>query len=158
MNADAIAAGLSVLRPEAAAAAAGRVMLLRIDFLARARRDFAFETTLASRSFAPRLKRLRRSGYRSHLAFLSLPTPDAAVARVAERVRMGGHDVPETTVRRRFVAGLRNLITLYDDAVDSWTVLDNSKREARLVASRPGSGPLQVFDRVAWESLMEYAR
>ena len=108
VNADSIALGLSGLRPETAAFAAGRVMLSRLKYLARQRADFAFETTLASRSFAPWLDTLRASGYRAHLVFLSLPSVELALLRVAERVRLGGHDVPPEVVRRRFQAGIRN--------------------------------------------------
>src|SRR5712692_3230128 len=108
VNADPIAIGLSAFRPQSVAMAAGRVMLTRMKALARARSDFAFETTLASRSFVPWLSALRAAGYRVHLAFLSLPSSDLAVARVAERRRQGGHDVPELVIRRRFGAGLRN--------------------------------------------------
>ena len=111
VNVDPIAIGLSAFRPQSVAMAAGRVMLTRIRALARARRDFAFETTLASRSFAPRLATLRASGYCVHLAFLSLSGPDLAGARVAERVRQGGHDAPEPVVRRRFVDGPRLIAT-----------------------------------------------
>lgn len=102
VNAEPIAAGLSALRPETVAIAAGRVMLARLRVLAQARTDFAFETTLASRTFVPWFGRLRDSGYRVHLAFVSLPSADLAVARVAERVRQGGHDVHESVIRRRF--------------------------------------------------------
>ena len=87
VNADTIARGLSAFRPESVAMAAGRVMLARLQLLAQAREDFAFETTLASRSFVPWLTSLHRSGYWAHLAFLSLPSPELAVARVAERAR-----------------------------------------------------------------------
>ena len=114
--------------------AAGRVMLARMKTLAQARQDFAFETTLASRSLAPWLARLRESGYRVHLTFLSLPYPDLAVARVAERVRQGGHDVPEVVVRRRFAAGLRNFFAMYQSLADTWQVFDNAA----------GSGPVLI--------------
>ena len=101
VNADSIAAGRSAFRPESAAMAAGRVMLGRIRALAEARADFAFETTLASRSFAPWLASLRASDDRVHLAFPSLPDPDVAVARVAQRVRQGGHDLADVRQRGR---------------------------------------------------------
>lgn len=156
VNADTIAAGISAFRPESVALEAGRMMLTRIRLLAKAHRSFAFETTLASRSFAPWLKELRASGYRAHVAFLSLPNADLAVARVAERVRMGGHDVPEEVVRRRFHRGLRNFFTLYYDIVDAFQVFDNSSPEGpRLIASGGGASPPSILDGDAWEMLME---
>ena len=159
VNADAIAAGLSAFRPESMAIAAGRLMLGRIRALGAARMDFAFETTLASKTFAPRLTRLRESGYRFHLAFLSLPSPDLAVARVAERVRAGGHDVPEAVIRRRFVSGLRNLFRLYLDLADTWQVFDNSALAApRLIAARMPGEEIRLIDVDAWSNLLELSR
>jgi predicted ABC-type ATPase len=102
VNADTIAAGLSAFSPEAVAITAGRVMLERVRGLAREGRDFAFETTLASRTFAPWLRKLQSEGYTFHLVYLWLPTVELAVARVAERVRRGGHAVAEDIVRRRY--------------------------------------------------------
>jgi predicted ABC-type ATPase len=127
--------------------------------LVRSRASFAFETTLASRTFAPWLAELRRAGWRAHLSFLALPSADLAVARVRERVRLGGHDVPEAVIRRRFTAGLRNLFALYLPAVDTWQVLDNSELLGpRLIASgRAGREP-EIADRDAWRHLEEMQR
>ena len=122
VNADTIAGGLSAFRPDSVAIAAGRAMLERIRQLAEARAEFAFETTLASRSFAPWLARLKRNGYHVHVLFLWLESADLAVNRVTARVRLGGHDVPEGTVRRRYTRGLRNLFGLYLPLADSWHV------------------------------------
>src|SRR4051812_4661919 len=133
VNADVIAQGLSGFSPDRVAMAAGRIMMQRIEELARARRSFAFETTLASRAFAPWLKQLKQSGYHVHLVFLWLPSADIAVERVAERVRRGGHDVPETTVRRRYRRGLLNFFELYQPVANSWQIVDNSK-QVRLIA------------------------
>ncbi len=159
VNADTIALGLSAYRPESAAVAAARVMLERLRHLARRRTDFAFETTLAGRGHARWLRELRESGYRAHLVFLALPEPELAIARVAERVRQGGHHVPEEVVRRRYVAGLRNLLELYDQIVDDWQVYDNSGLDApRLLASRRRGSDLGVVDRAGWEHLKEQQR
>src|ERR1700761_5342526 len=102
VNADVIARGLSAFNPQGAALEAGRVMLHRLNELARERVDFAFETTLASRSFAPWLRKRQEEGYRFNLFFAWLPHPDMAVNRVAARVAAGGHNVPEADVRRRY--------------------------------------------------------
>lgn len=158
VNADTIAAGLSAFRPEAAALAAGRVMLERLKGLAEARADFAFETTLASRSFAPWLRRLGESGYHVHLAYLSLPDPALALARVEERVRSGGHAVPEDVVRRRFTAGLANFFGLYAPILDTWQMLDNSASSGlREIAVRHAER-VEVLDAAAWENLRERGR
>ena len=156
VNADTIAQGLSAYRPDAAAVTAGRVMLERLRALANLRRDFAFETTLSGRSHARWLRELQRAGYRTHLIFLSLPSADLAIARVADRVRRGGHHVPDAVVRRRFVAGLRNLFSVYMHAVDAWTIYDNADVVSpHLVASRAFGAATIVADAEAWESLKE---
>lgn len=112
VNADTLAQGLSAFQPERVAFHAGRIMLERIHFLAKGRKegrvDFAFETTLASRTFATWIDELKKTGYIFHLVFLWLPNPEIALARVAERVRMGGHNVPEEIVRRRYNKGIRD--------------------------------------------------
>ena len=126
VNADTIAHGLSAFEPAKSAMSAGRIMLDRLQNLAAARQDFAFETTLASRTFAPRVRRLRQSGYRFLLVFLFLPDSDVAVARVRERVRLGGHDVPEQTIRRRYVRGLQNFFRLYKPMADACWFYDSS--------------------------------
>lgn len=159
VNADPIAMGLSFFQAEAVAIAAGRVMLARLRALAASREDFAFETTLASRTFAAWLETLRASGYRAHLVFLSLPSADLAVARVTQRVREGGHAVPETIVRRRFRAGLRNFFSLYRPIVDTWQMLDNSDVAGpRLIASGERGLSDRVADAAAWKDLVELQR
>ena len=156
VNADTIAQGLSAYRPDTAAVTAGKVMLERLRALASMRRDFAFETTLSGRSHARWLRELQAAGYRTHLIFLSLPSADLAVARVADRVRRGGHHVPEAVVRRRFVAGLSNLFSVYMHVVDAWTIYDNADVVSpRLVASRAFGGSTVVADAAAWKSLKE---
>ena len=126
VNADTIAYGLSAFAPEKAALEAGKIMLRRLRELAEKRTNFAFETTLASRSFAPWLKQLVESGYRAHLMFLTIPDAEFAISRVAKRVKLGGHHIDENVIRRRFAAGLRNLFTLYIPVVSSWKLYNNS--------------------------------
>lgn len=158
VNVDTIAAGLSAYRPESAAITAGRVMLDRVRFLAHQRRDFAFETTLAGRRHARWLRALRTTGFHIHMIFLSLPTPDLAIARVRERVRRGGHSVPESVVRRRFAAGLKNFFGLYQAVVDGWHLYDNSDFSGpRLIALRTAVAAIVVVDRPAWNHLQELA-
>ncbi|MEW6738625.1 MAG: zeta toxin family protein [Nitrospirota bacterium] len=156
VNADLIAQGLSGFQPEGAAFHAGRVMLERIHYLAKKRVNFAFETTLASRTFAPWITGLRKTGYDFHLVFLYLPNEEFAVARVAERVRMGGHNVPEETIRRRYNAGLKNFFYLYKPLSDFWRFYDNSLPEGpRLIALGGIGQPDDIRSIETWGKIME---
>ena len=113
INADLIAGGISPFVPEKAAIQAGRIMIEQIQHLAESRRDFGFETTLSGKSYANLLHKLKGKGYRIHLFFLWLPNADLAIERIADRVRKGGHTIPEGVVRRRFHKGLNNFIKIY---------------------------------------------
>ena len=125
INADLIAAGLSPFAPETAAFKAGRLMLREISDCVQRRESFAFETTLAGLGYIAHIKQWRAKGYHVSLFFLSLPNAETAIARVAERVRQGGHDIPETVILRRFAAGLQNLERFYKPAVDAWAKYDS---------------------------------
>lgn len=125
INADLIAAGLSPFAPEAAAIKAGRLMLEEIQFCVNRGDSFAFETTLSGIGYLEHIQRWRAQGYHVTLIFLALPDAEVAIARVAERVRQGGHDIPEDVIRRRFDAGLRNFERSYKSAVDAWAKYEN---------------------------------
>lgn len=129
INADLIAAGLSPFAPEVAAVKAARIMLESMNDLERRDESFAFETTLSGLAYARRVRLWREAGYHVTLFFLSLPNPQMAIDRVAERVRQGGHDVPGDVICRRFAAGLRNFDRVYRDAVDAWAIYDNAGDE-----------------------------
>ena len=126
INADLIAAGISPFAPESVSIRAGRLMLEEIGNQVRNRKSFAFETTLSGRTYLHKIKEWQKSGYHVKLIFLSLPSADFAVARVASRVVQGGHDIPENTIRRRFRYGLDNFSNLYQPLVNSWILYDNS--------------------------------
>ncbi len=126
VNADLIAAGLSPFAPEVAAIKAGRVMLEEIADCVRREESFAYETTLSGLGYLTHIQQWRAQGYLVSLYFLSLPNVEAAIARVAERVRQGGHNIPEPIIRRRFVAGLRNFEQHYKAAVNAWAKYDNT--------------------------------
>jgi len=134
INLDLIAARLSPLNPERGAIRAGRVMLAEIHRRVQDRQSFAFETTLSGVAYARLIPRWRNAGYNVRLFFLSLPTAELAIARVATRVEQGGHTVAEATIRRRFAAGLRNFKELYVDLVDRWEWYDNSGSTPRLIS------------------------
>jgi predicted ABC-type ATPase len=129
---------LSELDPDRQAFAAGRIMLRHITALAAARRDFAFETTLASRTFAPFLRRLIDRGYRTHLLYVWVRSPDIAVNRVRARVESGGHSVAEETIRRRYGRSAHNLLDLYLPIAGAWEVIDNSMPGQTMIIAAGG--------------------
>jgi len=159
VNADIIAQGISGFKPDSAALQAGRVMMTRLKALAERRVDFAFETTLASRTFAPWIRKLLSQGYAFSLVFLWVPSAEVALARVRERVRAGGHSVPEETIRRRFVAGLRNFFEIYLPLATAWEFYDNgSKFGPRLVARGRGETETKVRDPRLWQAVKLQSR
>ncbi|MEI7455701.1 MAG: zeta toxin family protein [Nitrosomonadales bacterium] len=125
VNADLIAAGLSPFAPELAAFKAGRIMLKTIAEHARRGESFSIETTLSGLTYAQMIPVWLASGYSVKLIFLSLPNADIAVQRVAARVAQGGHNIPETTIRRRFASGINNF-SRYKLLVNDWQLYDNS--------------------------------
>ena len=153
VNADEIARGLSPLCPDNAALPAGRLMLLRIKTLLAASKDFAFETTLATRSYVSLLEEAKSLGYHTTLLFFWLPSTEHAIRRVKIRVREGGHHIPEEIVRRRYERGLKNFFSLYANVVDDWLLVDSSKEKHAFIAGQYG-GSLTVVDQVIWKNLV----
>ncbi len=121
-----IAVELSPNEPGRAAMRAARFMLQRIKEETEKGESFAFETTLANRSYVHSIRDWQAAGYHVALWFLALSSVEVALARVAQRVLQGGHNIPEEVVRRRFSAGRSNFDDLYRPLVDAWVLYDNS--------------------------------
>lgn len=156
VNADVLAQGLSAYSPEKVAITAGRIMLERINKLAEAKENFAFETTLSTRTFVPKLKRMRENGYKFKLVFLWLRNEELAVLRVAERVKQGGHDIPTETIKRRYHKGLQNFFRLYQPIADSWFFYENSDiSNLKLIAKGNLLKTNEVKDDKLWKELKE---
>lgn len=153
VNADTIAQGLSAFAPESAAIEAGRIMLRRLNELSDRSRDFAFETTLATRFYSKWLSELQPKGYYIHLVFLWLNSPELAIQRVAERVREGGHNLPEDTIRRRYDRGRVNFFWLYLPLVDSWQVYDASEESPIEVAFGDKIIGQEIRNEQIWQSI-----
>lgn len=150
VNADGIAWGLSPFNPESVAIEAGRLMLSRIKELTEAGVDFAFETTLATRSYVSLVKAVQKVGYKVTLLFIWLGSSEAAIQRVADRVAAGGHHVPEVTVRRRYQRGIFNLINLYIPICNSWVVVNNQDVVPELIAKGTFRGENMIQNRYIW--------
>jgi predicted ABC-type ATPase len=154
VNADVIAQGLSAFATEAVTFQAGRIMLKRLHQLADNRRNFAFETTLSTRSYAGFIRYLNPLGYRVYLIYLWLPSPEMSIARVAERVRCGGHYVSDEVVQRRYQRGLDNFFNLYIPLADQWRFYNNADIEgAKLIADGSSNQELNLVNPQLWNHL-----
>jgi predicted ABC-type ATPase len=158
VNADIIAQGLAGFDPESAAWEASRIMLARLDELSVKRQDFAFETTLAARSYARRLHDWRGLGYCFQLYYFWLPSADLAVQRVADRVKQGGHHVPEETVRHRYRQSVGNLFNLYIPLADVWNVYLNVQPGLPELVARGSSSSVEtVANTTIWDMMQKVA-
>ena len=155
VNADTIARGLNAIRPETAALQAGRIMLTRLRELAADRADFAFETTLSGKTYLPFLRSLRENGYVVELYYFWLRSADLAVSRVRARVRRGGHDIPEASIRQRYARSLTNFLKGYRHEADGWYVYDNSDESTVLVAAGHLGDEPTVGDTTSWAAFQE---
>jgi predicted ABC-type ATPase len=150
VNADEIARGLSPFNATGTAVTAGRLMIERMRILVRDRESFAFETTCSGRAHISLLRRCKTAGWRITLVFLWLPSPQAALDRVARRVRSGGHDVPHDVVVRRYWAGLANMRHQYLPVADLASIYDSSDEGRILIAERTPQEALLVHDAARW--------
>ena len=152
VNADEIARGLSPFRPERAGIQAGRLMLERIKSFLDQGQTFAFETTLATKSYKNLIQVAKHKGYSTILLFFWLNSPDLAVKRVEARVKEGGHNIPEKVIRRRYENGLKNFFTMFEPIVDSWTFIDSSGESYELIAEKTASKEV-VYQSDIWNEL-----
>ncbi len=149
LNADLIAAGLSPFAPETQSVRAAELMLERLRALVDSKETFSFETTLGARTYARWIPTWQSRGYRVVLFFLWLPSPELAIQRVAARVEQGGHDIPDSIIRRRYSRGLKNLLNLYAPLLDELQVYDASQLPPIPVAKLE-KGQETVVDQEKW--------
>ena len=158
VNADEIARGLSPFNPNSVAIEAGRLMLKRIEYLLERNVSFSVETTLATKSYINLVRRAQKKGYKVSVLFFWLNSPDLALLRVAERVAKGGHDIPEMIVRRRYVAGIRNLFSLFMSEVDYWGIYDNSEFPRRQVACGGKNAETIIIEERLFKTIQSYVK
>lgn len=156
VNADEIAHGLSPFNPENVSIEAGRLMIHRINELMGREATFAVETTLATKTYVNLVRQAQSLGYIVTLVFFWLRTPELAMQRVAERVSNGGHNIPVTTTRRRYVSGINNLFNLYAPVVDAWFVYDNSDTPRTEIAHGGRAVPTTVLNEELFAKMKEY--
>ncbi len=156
INADLIARGLSGFTPDATALKAGRLLLEQIDAFAAKKNDFAFETTLSGVTYLSKIKKLKEESYEIHLFFLWIPDVKLSLARVASRVKMGGHNITENVVRRRFHKGIKNFFQRYRHVMDSWILFDGAGRKPEKIAQE-NLGKLSVFKQNLYDKISQLA-
>ena len=154
INPDLLARAYSPFDPDAGMLRAGRTVLERIVEFTEAQTDFAFETTLSGRTYVPLLQRVRKRGFRLHMFYLWIPSPELALLRIRDRVESGGHNVPERNVRRRFGRTLGNLFTLYRPLLDTLHFFDNSSDTPRLIF-KDESGHTTTYDAAIYKRLRQ---
>ena len=159
INADEIARGLAPKHPESMALTASKLMIKRLKELLDGEQSFAFETTASGTNYVKHLQFAKAKGYEVSLSFLWLSKPEEAVKRVAQRVKQGGHHVPEESVVRRYYLGIKNLLLYYLPLADEALIMDNSSEESsrRLIARKNKNNPLDIVDGVIWKKIEEIA-
>lgn len=158
VNADEIAKGLSPFNPESVAIEAGRLMLQRIEDLLAKDETFSIETTLATKSYINLVRRAQAKGYQVRLLFFWLNSPELALLRVAERVAKGGHNIPEPIVKRRYIAGIRNLFRLFMNEVDYWDIYDNSKYPRKQIACGGKNAETIICEESLFNQIKSYVK
>lgn len=154
VNADEIARGLSPFQPEKVAFEAGRIMLNRMDELLRSEESFAFETTLASKTFIKFIKEAKFHNFEITLIFFWLKSHEIAEERVKTRVLEGGHNIPSDVIIRRYKRGLSNFFNIYINKVDNWMFVDNSETATRII-SECFAKEIIVYDQKLWKQLIK---
>ena len=158
LNADDFARNLAPENVESAAMAAGRLLIERMRAFVREGRSFAMETTCSGKSYVPLLKNCKATGWRVSLYYFWLPTPEDSIARVANRVRQGGHHIPGEVIYRRFKTGLRNMLQLYLPLADNAEIYDNSGRKRILIAEKRDGVAFVAHDPERWAKMEEITR
>lgn len=157
VNADEIAKGISPFAPEKAAIEAGRIVVERMKVLMEERKDFAIETTLATRTHAKLIQRARAVGYKITLLFFWLNMPSLAIERVKLRVSSGGHNVDEEQIRRRYDLGIKHLFSIYLELCDYWMIIDNS-RSPEIICEGGMNIVTKVHNKTLFNQLINYER
>ncbi|MEO1012905.1 MAG: zeta toxin family protein [Bacteroidota bacterium] len=153
VNADEIAKGLSPFNPDSAAIQAGRLMLKRIQNFMDQGKDFAFETTLSTRSYKNLIIKAKEKGYSISILFFWLRTEELAIKRVKTRVREGGHNIPEPIIKRRYKNGLKNFFRIFEPIIDEWIFIDNSGEPYEIIAQKDAPGNKTIHNSLQWNIL-----
>ena len=156
VNADEIAKGLSPFQPEKVSFEAGRIMLKRINELLESNENFAFETTLATKSYRSKIIEAKSKNYNVTLLFFWLQNVDLAIERVKTRVLEGGHNIELEVIKRRYLNGIKNLFEIYLPIVDEAMLFDNSEGKHDLIAEKTLDSEIDILNQNKFEKLKNY--
>lgn len=155
VNADSIAKGLSPFQPETVAVHAARIMLSRIKELVSGKETFAIETTLTTKSYVNLFKTAKKNKYKIVLFYFWINSPKLAIARIKDRVKKGGHDIPTEVVLRRYERSLDNLVNMFIPICDEWNIADNSSERSKLIANGKLNKLTNIFEFDKWQKIYE---
>ena len=156
VNADEIARGLSPFQPEKTAIEAGKIMLYRIEYLLEENSTFAFETTLASKTYKNTVLKAQAKGYNVTLLFFWLQTVELAKKRVQERVLDGGHNIDSITIERRYLQGIRNLFDIYLPIANEVFIFNNSEGKYELIAKKINKMEISILNNDKYNLIRQY--
>lgn len=156
VNSDEFAKALSPFSPGEASIIASRYMLKRIRYYLEREEDFAVETTLATRSLKNIIEDAQSRGYFVTVLYFWLDSPEIAIERVRDRVAAGGHNVPETIIRRRYTKGLQYFFYDYKNLADRWMLFDNTRIPFKMIA-QGWKESMVVKNNRKYEEIEKYA-
>lgn len=153
VNADEIAKGLSPFQPEKVSFEAGRIMINRVNELLLLNENFAFETTLATKSYKSKVINAQKKNYTVTLLFFWLQNVDLAIERVKTRVSEGGHNIETEVIRRRYKNGIKNLFEIYLSIADEVMIFDNSAGKHELIAEKVLNSEVTILNEIKFDTL-----
>jgi len=156
VNADEIAKGLSPFRPEKVSIEAGRIMLKRINELLETNENFAFETTLATKTYQSKIAEAKGKNYHVTIIFFWLQNVDLAIERVKTRVLEGGHNIETEVIKRRYINGIKNLFEIYLPIADELMIFDNSEGKHDLIAKKTLETEIEIINAIKFIKLKNY--
>lgn len=150
VNADTIAKGLGTSASKLSDIEAGRILLNQVTELINNKQSIAFESTMAGRNWTRLIKEARSKGFEITICYVAVNHENTAIERVKSRVKVGGHSIPEFTIRRRYKRSLNLFFEHYNKLVDHWYFFDNSQKLANLVAYKENSST-HILDPIIFE-------
>ena len=134
LNADEIAKSLSAENPSEKKISAGKLFFQKLNEVVEQNKSLLIESTLSGRYLQKFIERVQKQDYQITIIFLFVESTEILIERIAERVKKGGHFVPDEDVKRRFMRGKQNFWKTYRNFATRWSLVYNSDRNFQEVA------------------------